>query len=142
MGDFKIKFLTIADNDYNSINYDKLRIINYLSNIDKRLTIVNINKIYNSESVFEDTKYILNELSLQYEPEIRNLIQYFGETKYKYEKSIEKIDEYFYNQTFSIIRKSFYKRNFNYFNLCILLILICFLIYFFYISYLTMISNQ
>jgi hypothetical protein len=141
MTDFKIKFITIADNDYNSINHDKLRIQSCLTQIDNKLSIVNITKINNPESVFEDTKFILNKLSLKYENEIQLLIRNFGETKYRYEKSIEK-DQFFDNQTLSIIRKSFYKRQFNYFNLFILLILICFILYILYILYLINIENQ
>jgi len=142
MANFKIKFIESTDNDFKSINSDKMIIQNYLTKIDNRLSIVNIGKIYNSESVFDDTKYILNNISLQYEKEIQNLIQNFGESKYKYEKSIERDQFLDYVQTLIIIRKTFYKRNFYYFNICILLILCCFIFYILYIIYLIYFESQ
>lgn len=141
MGEFKIKFNNNSDADYNSIYSDKKIIEYYLTKIDKRLGIVHIKKINNPDSVFEDTKFILNKLSLQYKNEIQDLIQSLGETKYRCEKSIEN-DNFFNIQTMSIIRKSFYKRQYYYFNLCILLIFVCIIIYILYILYLIMIEIQ
>lgn len=141
MGEFKIKFNNNSDADYNSIYSDKKIIEYYLTKIDKRLGIVHVKKINNPDSVFEDTKFILNKLSLQYKNEIQDLIQSLGETKYRCEKSIEN-DNFFNIQTMSIIRKSFYKRQYYYFNLCILLIFVCIIIYILYILYLIMIEIQ
>jgi hypothetical protein len=138
MGEFKIKFNNNSDDDFNSIYSDKKTIEYYLTQIDNRLGIVNIKKINNPDSVFEDTKFILNKLSLQYKNEIQDLIQSLGETKYRCEKSFEK-DNFFNIQTICIIRKSFYKRQYYYFKLCILLIFVCIILYILYILYLIMI---
>lgn len=132
-----------TDNDFMSISQDKMNLNIYLSTIHKNITIEKTKSIYNEETYFNDTKFILNPESLNYIKDINDMIdKKFGNIKYYTKESIEDIplnsnsnsSSYITLKTIIIIRKTFLKvPSYLILRLLIIIFIILFILYVIYI---------
>lgn len=130
-----------TDNDFMSISKDKMNLNIYLSTINKNITIEKTKSIYNEETYFNDTKFILNPESLNYIKDINDMIdKKFGNIKYYTKESIEDIplnpnsNSYITLKTLIIIRKTFLKiPSYLILRLLLIIFIILFILYVIYI---------
>lgn len=139
---------TIIESDWVNISKDRSLLENFIkSSINDKIIIIDIKKIQNFETGFNEFKYVLSKESLTYYDLIKNSIEKkFGNTRFSCEESLEYIPYSieknsslkYTSKTVVIIRKSFLKLPPYYqFRIIFVIFLFIFIIYIIFLIYKT-----